>query len=115
MVILLARIIHMPTHDFAHSDMTLIRPKLQLLKSLAGKSSTEELQWMSEACNELARRAQSALDSQLPNEELDLGTAMLDNYETVWQPSFPGFPFEVHGNPHLQSHYGYPVTEPAPF
>ena len=60
-VIVLAKILHMPTHSFAHSDMDLVRPQIQLLNSLAENQSTEEIERMREFCNELAGRAQIAL------------------------------------------------------
>lgn len=79
-VILLARIIHRPTDGFSHSDMALVRPKLHLLNSLAEKRGTEEVRRMSEACNELAGRAQLALDRYPQDEILDLAAAMLESY-----------------------------------
>jgi hypothetical protein len=77
--------------------MALVLPILQLLNSLAGKGSTEEVQRMSEACNELAGRAQMAVDRHPPNEKADLSTALLENYETTQPLTVNGYPSDVYG------------------
>lgn len=70
-VIVLAKILHVPTHNFAHSDMDLVRPQIQLLNSLAEIQSTEEIERMREFCNELAGRAQIALYRNHPPTEAE--------------------------------------------
>jgi hypothetical protein len=69
----------------SHSDMALVRPKLHLLNFLAGKTSTEEAQRMNEACNELAARAQMALDQQPSDKGPDLATLLAKEFEPSWQ------------------------------
>ncbi|KAF2231821.1 hypothetical protein EV356DRAFT_471125 [Viridothelium virens] len=66
-IILFARMIHEPTHDSAQTDMDLIRPQIRLLNSFAEDQHLDELKNMRELCNELARRADNALNmSQQP-------------------------------------------------
>ncbi|KAF2670128.1 hypothetical protein BT63DRAFT_454307 [Microthyrium microscopicum] len=66
MVILLARILHQPTHRLALTDMDLVKPQIRLLNSLSEKQSTEDLEGMRDICNELAEKAQAALIQAQP-------------------------------------------------
>jgi hypothetical protein len=59
-VLILARLVHAPSHDLAASDLDLILPSLQLSNSLTDARRTEETKWMRELCNEIAGRAQIA-------------------------------------------------------
>ncbi|KAF2489382.1 hypothetical protein BU16DRAFT_472187 [Lophium mytilinum] len=69
MVILMARIIHKPTHVEAHSDLALIKPQLQLLYSLAERADDEGFERMRGICVELERKCEAALETtvKIPN------------------------------------------------
>ena len=103
-VILLARILHTPTHSFAYSDMDLVRPQIQLLNSLAENQSTEEIARMREFCNELARRAQIALDgSHPPTEAQELAARQSQQHETTLPPPAYGFQADDYINQILET------------
>jgi hypothetical protein len=95
--IVLARIIHVPTHNLAYSDMDLVSSQIQLLNSLAESQSTKELELMRQLCNELARRAHIALYGDLPRTEPEeLAANWSQIYET--NQSLPSYGSRVDTN-----------------
>jgi hypothetical protein len=69
--ILLAKIIHVPAHSLAYSDMDLVRPQIDYINSLAKSQSTKEIERMRDFCNEIFRRAQIALYGYVPQTEAE--------------------------------------------
>ncbi|KAF2805677.1 uncharacterized protein BDZ99DRAFT_395902, partial [Mytilinidion resinicola] len=79
MVILMARIIHTPTHDKAHSDLALIKPQLQLLYSLTERAHDAGFERMRSFCSELERQSEVALCNTV---ELPSGTISLNDSQS---------------------------------
>jgi len=67
-VIVMAKLLHSPTHAYALSDWELVRPKFRLIDALAEKAQVKEIQRMRGFCAELEQRGEIALAMAYPDQ-----------------------------------------------
>jgi len=67
-VIVMAKLLHSPTHAYVLSDWELVRPKFRLIDALAEKAQVKEVQRMRDFCSELEQRGEIALAMAYPGQ-----------------------------------------------